>query len=92
MNPMVSTIVQEIMITENDTFAWRGEIIKNQIFTHQEARDLSEREISLIHHALLTQRLSKLNSDQLMEHVSKYNLQYHVHFEEEQMQIGAICY
>jgi hypothetical protein len=92
INPMVTTIVQEIMIAENDTSAWRQELIRNQIFSAQEARDLSEREISLLHHALLVQRFSKMNSDELMVQANKYNLQYHVQFEEDQLQMGAIGY
>lgn len=92
INPMVMTIVQQIMISENDTDAWRRNLIQNHIFEAQEAKDLSEREISLIHHALLVQRLSQMSSDQLLEQTEKYNLKYHVNFEEEQFQMGAVCY
>lgn len=89
---MVSTIVQEIMTTENDTSAWRQNLIRNQIFGAQEARDLSEREISLVHHALLMQSLSQLSSDELMSQAKKYNLNYHVQFEEDQFQMGVVGY
>ena len=92
INPMVMTIVQQIMISENDTDSWRRNLIQNHIFEAQEAKDLSEREISLIHHALLVQRFSQMSSDQLLEQTEKYNLQYHVNFEEDQFQVGAVCY
>jgi hypothetical protein len=92
INPMVTTIVQEIMIAENDPSTWRQELIRNQIFNAKEARDLTEREISLIHQALLVQQFSKLSSDELMSQANKYNLQYHIQFEEDQLQMGAICY
>jgi len=92
MNPMVTTIVQEIMISENDPSKWRKELIKNQIFDPQEAKDLSEREISLIHHALLVQRFSQMSSDELLEQAQKYDLKYHVQFEAESFQMGAVCY
>lgn len=92
INPLVTTIVQEIMIAQNNIASWRQELIRNQVFDAQEARDLSDREISLIHHALLVQTFSRMNSDELMAQAEKYNLQYHVSFEEDQMQMGAICY
>ncbi|NVK37941.1 MAG: hypothetical protein HWE18_08460 [Gammaproteobacteria bacterium] len=92
INPMVSTIVQQIMVTENDTAAWRRELIRNHIFDAQEAKDLSEREISLIHHALLTQRFSQMSSDELLQEAKKQKLQYHVQLETDQFQMGAVCY
>jgi hypothetical protein len=92
INPMVSTIVQQIMVTENDVAAWRRELIRNHIFNAQEAKDLSEREISLIHHALLTQRLSQLNSDELLKEAKKQKLEYHVNLEGDQFQMGAVSY
>ncbi len=92
INPMVSTIVQQIMVTENDPAAWRRELIRNHIFDAQEAKDLSEREISLIHHALLTQRFSQMNSDELLVEAKKQKLQYHVQLEADQFQMGAVCY
>jgi len=92
MNPMVTTIVQEIMITENDPDMWRKEMIKNHIFEAQEAKDLSEREISLVHHALLIQRFSQMSSDDLMTEAKKYDLKYHVQFEADQLQMGAVSY
>jgi hypothetical protein len=90
INPMVSSIVQEIMITQSSSSAWRNELIKNQIFSPLEANNLSDKEISLVHQALLTQSLSKLSSDELMQQVEKHNLKYHLDFEEEQLR--AICY
>ncbi len=78
INPMVITIVQQIMINENDTDA--------------EVKDLSEREISLIHHAMLVQRFSRMSSDELLEQTAKYNLQYHINFEADEFQMGAVCY
>lgn len=92
INPMVSTIVQQIMVTENDPAAWRRELIRNHIFDAQEAKDLSEREISLIHHALLTQRFSQMSSDDLLVEAKKQKLQYHVQLEADQFQMGAVCY
>ena len=92
INPMVMTIVQQIMTSENDTDAWRRNLIQNHIFEAQEAKDLSEREISLVHHALLVQSFSKMSSDQLLEQAEKYNLKYHVNFEGDQFQMGAVCY
>lgn len=92
INPMVSTIVQQIMVSENDVTAWRRELIRNQIFDAQEARDLSEREISLIHHALLTQHLSQLTSDELLAEAKKQKLEYHVQLEGDQFQMGAVSY
>ncbi|MGR6874472.1 hypothetical protein ACU6U9_19740 [Pseudomonas sp. HK3] len=92
INPMVSTIVQQIMVSENDVSAWRRELIRNHIFGAQEARDLSEREISLIHHALLTQRLSQLSSDELLVEAKKQKLQYNVKLEGDQFQMGSVSY
>ena len=92
MNPMVSSIVQHIMVTENDPTAWRNELIRNHFFSAQEAKDLSDREISLIHHALLTQRLSQMSSDQLLAESKRYDMSYHVQLESEQFQMGAIGY
>ncbi len=92
INPMVITIVQQIMISENDTDAWRRNLIQNHIFEAQEVKDLSEREISLIHHALLVQRFSRMNSDELLEQTAKHNLQYNIHFESDEFQTGAVCY
>ena len=92
INPMVSTIVQQTMVNENDIAAWRRDLIRTHIFSAQEARDLSEREISLIHHALLTQRLSQLGSDELLEEAKKQKLQYNLHLESDQFQMGAVCY
>ena len=92
INPMVSTIVQQTMVNENDVAALRRELIRNHIFEAQEARDLSEREISLIHHALLTQRLSQLGSDELLLEAKKQKLQYNVQLEGDQFQMGAVCY
>jgi len=46
INPMVITIVQQIMINENDTDAWRRNLIQNHIFEAQEVKDLSERSVS----------------------------------------------
>jgi hypothetical protein len=87
---MVSSIVQEIMITQSNSSTWRNELIKNKIFSPLEANSLSDKEISLVHQALLTQSLNKLNSDELMQLVEKHNLKYHLDFEEEQLR--AICY
>ncbi|OUR69753.1 hypothetical protein A9Q73_01390 [Bermanella sp. 47_1433_sub80_T6] len=92
INPMVITIVQQIMINENDTDAWRRTLIQNHIFEAQEVKDLSEREISLIHHAMLVQRFSRMSSDELLEQTAKYNLQYHINFEADEFQMGAVCY
>jgi len=92
INPMVTTIVQEIMIAQNDTSLWRQELIRNQIFGAQEARDLSEREISLVQHALLIQSFSKMSSDELMAQAEKFNLKYHIQFETDSMQMVAIGY
>ena len=92
INPMVMTIVQQIMTSENDTDAWRRNLIQCHIFEAQEAKDLSEREISLIQHALMVQRFSQMSSDQLLEQTEKHNLKYHVNFEEEQFQMGAVSY
>ncbi len=92
INPMVITIVQQIMISENDTDAWRRNLIQNHIFEVQEVKDLSEREISLIHHALLVQRFSRMSSDELLEQTAKHNLQYHINFESDEFQTGAVCY
>jgi hypothetical protein len=92
INPMVITIVQQIMISENDTEGWRRNLIQNHIFEAQEVKDLSEREISLIHHALLVQRLSGMSSDELLEQTIKYNLQYHVNFDSDEFQTGPVCY
>lgn len=92
MNPMVSSIVQHIMVSENDQNAWRNELIRNHFFSAQEAKDLSDREITLIHLALLTQRLSQMSSDQLLDESRKYEMSYHVNLESEQFQMGAIGY
>lgn len=92
MNPMVTTIVQEIMITENDPDMWRKEMIRNHIFEAQEAKDLSEREVSLVHHALMVQRFSQMSSDDLMAEAKRYDLKYHVQFEADQLQMGAVSY
>ncbi|MEY8203842.1 MAG: hypothetical protein RPR40_02105 [Bermanella sp.] len=92
INPMVMTIVQQIMINENDTDAWRRNLIQNHIFEAQEAKDLSEREISLIHHAMLVQRFQRMSSDQLLEQTTQHNLQYHINFEADELQAGAVCY
>ncbi len=92
INPMVITIVQQIMITENDTEAWRRSLIQNHIFEAQEAKDLSDREISLIHHSLLVQKFSQMSSDQLLEQTEKYNMHYHINFEADEFQAGAVCY
>ncbi len=92
MNPMVTTIVQQIMTTENDIDAWRRNLIRNHIFEMQEVKDLSEREISLIHHALLVQRLSQMSSDDLLAEAEKYNLQYHINFEADDFQMTAVSY
>lgn len=92
INPMVSTIVQQSMVSDNDVSAWRRELIRNHIFEAQEAKDLSEREISLIHHALLTQRFSQLSSDELLIEAKKQNLKYHVNLEGDQFQMGSVSY
>ena len=92
INPMVSTVVQHIMVNENNPSAWRNELIRNQFFSAQEAKDLSDREVSLIHHALLTQRYSQLSSDELLAESVRMNIQYHVKLESEQFQVGAIGY
>jgi hypothetical protein len=90
VNPMVSSIVQEIMISQSNLPVWRNELIKNQIFSPLEASNLTDKEISLLHQALLTQSLNRMSSDELMQQVEKHNLKYHLDFEEEQMR--AICY
>lgn len=92
INPMVSTIVQHIMVNESNPSMWRNELIRNQFFSAQEAKDLSDREVSLIHHALLTQKYSQLSSDQLLEESVRLDIQYHVKLEAEQFQMGAIGY
>jgi len=92
MNPLVSTIVQHIMVADNDPTAWRNDLIRNQFFSAQEAKDLSDREVSLIHHALLTQHYSQMSSDQLLKETQKRNMKYHVNLESEQFQMGAIGY
>ena len=89
---MVITIVQQIMISENDTEAWRRNLIQSHIFEAQEAKDLSDREISLIHHALLVQKFSQMSSDELLEQTVKYDMHYHVNFESDLYQAGAVCY
>jgi hypothetical protein len=87
---MVSSIVQEIMITQSNLSVWRNELIKNQIFSPLEATNLTDKEIFLVHQALLTQSLNRLSSDELILQIEKHNLKYHLDFEEEQMR--AICY
>lgn len=91
INPMVTTIVQHIMTTQNDVESWRKDLIRNHIFEAQEARDLSEREISLVQHALLIQAYSQLNSDELLKLTAKFKLNYKVNFDDE-FQMTAICY
>ncbi|GAA6133707.1 hypothetical protein NBRC116188_04960 [Oceaniserpentilla sp. 4NH20-0058] len=92
MNPIVSTIVQHIMVNDNDPNAWRNELIRNHFFSAQEGKDLSDREVSLVHHALLTQKFSQMSSEQLLDESIRLDLQYHVNLESEQFQIGAIGY
>lgn len=91
INPMVTTIVQHIMTTQNDVESWRKDLIRNHIFEAQEARDLSEREVSLVQHALLIQAYSQLNSDELLKLTAKFKLNYKVNFDDE-FQMTAICY
>lgn len=88
---MVTTIVQHIMTTQTDVESWRKDLIRNHIFEAQEARDLSEREISLVQHALLVQSYSNLSSDELLKLTAKYKLKYNVSFDDD-FQMTAICY
>ena len=68
-------------------------MIRAQIFDAQEAKDLTDREISLIHHALLVQRFSQMTSDQLLVEAEKYGVQYHVNMDQNTtLQAGAISY
>lgn len=92
MNPMVSTLVQHIMVKDNDIDAWRQELIRNRIFEAQEVKDLTEREISLLHHALMIQQLSRLSSEDLLEMADKYDIHYNIQLEDENFQMGAINY
>jgi len=92
MNPLVNTLVQHIMVCEEDVSKWRRQLIQNHIFEPQEAKDLSDREISLIHHALLVQRYSQMSSDEINTEAKRYNLQYKLHLDTEDFQMGAVCY
>ena len=92
MNPMVTTLVQHIMVKDNDIDAWRQELIRNHIFEAQEAKDLTEREISLLHHALMIQSFSRMSSEQLLNMAQQYDVHYNVHFEADQFQMGAVNY
>lgn len=90
---MVTPMVQQIMVNHNDPEQWRKEMIRAQIFDAQEAKDLTDREISLIHHALLVQRFSQMTSDQLLVEAEKYGVQYHVNMDQNTtLQAGAISY
>jgi len=33
-----------------------------------------------------------MSSDELLEQTAKYNLQYHINFEADEFQMGAVCY
>lgn len=92
INPMVTTLVQHIMVKDNDIDAWRKDLILNHVFEAQEAKDLSEREISLIHHALMVQNFSRMSSDQLLDMANHYDIHYSLHFSEEEFQVGAVGY
>ena len=92
INPMVTTLVQHIMVKDNDIDAWRQDLIRNHVFEAQEAKDLSEREISLIHHALMIQNFSRMSSDQLIEMANRYDVHYSLHFSEDEFQVGAVGY
>ncbi len=90
---MITPMVQQIMVKQNDPAAWRKEIIRAQIFDAQEAKDLSDREVSLIHHALLVQKFSQMTSDELVVEAEKHNVSYHVNFDQDDtMHAGAISY
>ena len=89
---MVIPMVQQIMASQNDPEAWKKDLIRAQIFDAQEAKDLTEREVSLIHQALLVQRLSQLSSDELLQEAHKYDVQYNLSFENDDLQAAAICY
>lgn len=90
---MITPMVQQIMVNNNDPDAWRKEIIRAQIFDAQEAKDLSDREVSLIHHALLVQRFSQMTSDELISEAEKFKIQYHLNFDQDDtMHAGAISY
>ena len=90
---MVTPMVQQIMVNHHNPELWRKELIRAQIFDAQEAKDLTDREVSLIHHALLVQRFTQMDADQLLIEAEKYNVQYHVNLEENTtVQAGAICY
>lgn len=90
---MITPMVQQIMVNNNDPETWRKEIIRAQIFDAQEAKDLSDREISLIHHALLVQRFSQMTSDELVAEAEKHKIQYHLSFDQDDtMHAGAISY
>lgn len=92
INPMVTTLVQHIMVKDNDIDVWRQDLIRNHVFEAQEAKDLSEREISLIHHALMVQNFSRMSSDQLVEMANRYDVHYSLHFSEDESQVGAVGY
>lgn len=92
VNPMVNTLVQHIMVNEEDIGAWRRNLIQNQIFDAQEVKDLSEREISLIHHALMVQKFSQMSSEELNREIENHNMQYHLHLETDDFQMGAVAY
>jgi len=90
---MITPMVQQIMVRQNDPAAWRKDIIRAQIFDAQEAKDLTDREVSLIHHALLVQKFSQMTADELVLEAEKHNVSYHVNFDQDDsMYAGAISY
>ena len=89
---MILPMVQQIMVNNNNPEAWRKELIRLQIFDAQEAKDLSDRELSLIHHALLVQKLSQMPTDEVLREAEKHQVRYHVSFDQDDFQAGAVCY
>ncbi len=89
---MILPMVQQIMVKDNNPDAWRKNLIQLHIFEAQEAKDLSDRELSLIHHALLVQKFSQLPTEELLREAEKHQVQYHVSFDQDDFQMGAVCY
>ncbi|MCP5334877.1 MAG: hypothetical protein H7A08_04185 [Oceanospirillaceae bacterium] len=73
---MIQAMVQQIMIRDPDVEEWRRHLVRQQLFTGQEARELNEREVTLLYRTLLTYKFQRMNPKALTEACERYQIYY----------------
>lgn len=88
---MIIPIVQQMMFNNPDIEGWRRQLIKQQFFSAQEARDLNEREITLLHRTLLISQMQRMSSNALLNICRTQHIRYIVDIDDD-LQAGAVGY